>query len=162
MSVTGIGLPGVLYLRFHLDGTLGELFLEGGGMGAPITAGHLRGIPLANIAAVALSRPDLFVGPLVDPNPPELLPILAELVPFRRRSRKSTETAARLQPPTAGLTDEFLQRVAHAYTAAVARGERPNKSLAEQTQTPQRTVERWVYLARKKGLLPPTRRGGVA
>ena len=85
------------------------------------------------------------------------------LVLFGPSGAKSTINETRLTPasPADGLTDEFLGQVAAAYRAAVARGERPNKALAEQSGYPPRTAERWVYLARKKGLLAPTRPGSV-
>jgi hypothetical protein len=57
------------------------------------------------------------------------------------------------------LTDEFLEDVARAYSSALARGERPNVSLAEQTGRPARTVERWVSKARDREIMPPARRG---
>lgn len=164
VSVGALGLPGLLYVRFRLDGGIGELFMESGSASQePLTAKHLRNIPLAKITVAAMSRPDLLSGPIGDDSPPDVLSLLhGQLVPRRRTYRPTVDTTARLSPPTTGLSDEFLKQVAHAYTAAVARGERPNKSLAEQTRTPQRTVERWVYLARKKKLLPPARPGGVA
>ena len=67
----------------------------------------------------------------------------------------------RLRPLTTktDLTDEFLEGVARAYSAALARGERPNVSLAEQAGRPARTVERWVSKARDRGIMPPARRG---
>jgi hypothetical protein len=64
-------------------------------------------------------------------------------------------------PPDGRLTDEFLQDLARAYTAATTRGERPNKAIEQSLGGlyPVRTIERWVYTARKRGFLPPTRKG---
>jgi hypothetical protein len=59
------------------------------------------------------------------------------------------------------LTDEFLQRLARAYRAAVVRGEAPNVAIAEGTGAPVRTVQRWVYEARKRGIMPPARARGA-
>jgi hypothetical protein len=64
-------------------------------------------------------------------------------------------------PGDDGLTDEFLADVARAYRAAVARGERPNVAIHEQTGYPLRTVQRWVYTARLKGIMPRGRRGRI-
>lgn len=61
--------------------------------------------------------------------------------------------------PNEGLTDGFLHQVARAYAAAMVRGERPNVSISEQTGHPLRTVQRWVYMARKRGIMSPGRRG---
>jgi hypothetical protein len=63
--------------------------------------------------------------------------------------------------PTEGLTDEFLRDVARAYTAAVARGERPNKEIAKQTKYDVKSAQRWVYLARQRGIMPRGRKGRV-
>ncbi len=62
-------------------------------------------------------------------------------------------------PVKDGLTDRFLANVARAYAAAVARGERPNVAMAAQTGYPIRSVERWVYTARQRGIMPRGRRG---
>lgn len=62
-------------------------------------------------------------------------------------------------PPVDGLTDEFLQDVARAYAAAVARGERPNVAIAAQTGYPRKSVQRWVYTARQRGIMPRGSRG---
>jgi hypothetical protein len=64
--------------------------------------------------------------------------------------------------PTEGLTDEFLRDVARAYSAAVNRGEQPNKSIAEQTSYSMKTVRGWVYIARQRGIMPRGRRGRVS
>jgi hypothetical protein len=76
--------------------------------------------------------------------------------------RVAADTSYRLSPPAGGLTPEFLANVARAYSAAVARGEPPNKTLAVDVghgADHTRTVERWVYLARKSGVMPPARKG---
>lgn len=57
------------------------------------------------------------------------------------------------------LTEEFLDDVAHAYAAAVSRGESPGVAIAEQTGKPLATAQRWVLEARKRGMLPPGRTG---
>jgi hypothetical protein len=63
----------------------------------------------------------------------------------------------------AGLTVvsyEFLQRVAQAYTALVAQGERaPAPRLAEQSGATVHAVRKWIFTARKRGIMPPGRRG---
>jgi hypothetical protein len=64
--------------------------------------------------------------------------------------------------PQDGLTDEFLRSVARAYNAAVARGERPNASIREQLDVPLKTVQRWVYTARQRSIMEPSRRAGAA
>ena len=63
--------------------------------------------------------------------------------------------------PSQGLTDAFLHDVARAYSAAVARGERPNVAISDQTDYPLKSVQRWVYTARQRGIMPAGRRGRV-
>jgi len=57
------------------------------------------------------------------------------------------------------ITDDFLKDVAAQYRWVSAAGELPGPAMAEQTGAPVRTVQRWVYEARKRGLLPPGRPG---
>jgi hypothetical protein len=63
--------------------------------------------------------------------------------------------------PTTGLTDEFLRDVSRAYRAAHARGERPNVSISEQTGYPVKTVQRWVYTARQRRIMPRGKKGSA-
>lgn len=69
-------------------------------------------------------------------------------------------------PGPDGLTDDFLATVARAYAAALARGERPNAAIeadlaAAGRPYPRRTVERWVYEARRRGIMPRGRKGAA-
>ncbi len=155
VSVSDVGLPGLLYIRFG-DRGVEEMYLQSDG--EPLTAAHLRGLPLSKITTVALARADLMMGMRNDPDTPDVRAMFRDVVPPRFVRPGRTDTSARLSPPSAGLTEAFLRDVARAYTAAVARGEHPNQALAEQTHTPQRTIERWVYLARKSGAISPARR----
>lgn len=67
-----------------------------------------------------------------------------------------------LRAPEHGLTDAFLREVADAYGAAVERREHPAKALADQAGVDVRTVHSWVYKARKRGIMPATKRGSVS
>jgi hypothetical protein len=67
-------------------------------------------------------------------------------------------------PGPDGLSDEFLDQVRRAYVAATYRGEPPNKTLAVDVghgAKHTRSVERWVYEARKRGIMPPARARGA-
>jgi hypothetical protein len=67
-----------------------------------------------------------------------------------------------LTAPENGLTDAFLGDVARAYRASVARRMPPAKTLAALAGVDRRTVESWVYKARKRGIMPPaTKRGRI-
>ena len=156
------GLPGPLYFRLGEDGQVTEVHLAAD-TGREITAGHLRGIPLGRLRAIASGRPDLLLAGIVPGAPdPGVLDQLDDAFPKRRPRRALVDIETRLSPPIAGLDDDFLRQVAKAYSAAVARGESPNLALAEQVGHQRtRTVERWVYLARKRGFLPKVRSGAV-
>ena len=79
-----------------------------------------------------------------------------------RGMETEVETAFRLEHgPTTGITDEFLRDVSRAYRAAHARGESPNVSISEQTGYPLKTVQRWVYTARQRKIMPPGRKGSA-
>ncbi len=106
---------------------------------------------------------------------PDVRAALDEAFPFADWDPGAqSDTTVTLAPPTDGLTPAFLRQVAEAYRSALARGERPLKALTMQVggdkfaDTPygehpyRRIVERWVYLSRKAGYLPPTTRGSVA
>ncbi len=77
----------------------------------------------------------------------------------RERSAEDAEPI-RLSAPEHGLTDEFLVDVARAYRAAVEQRLSPAKALAEVAGVERRTVESWVYKARKRGLMAPAVKKG--
>jgi hypothetical protein len=150
-------VPGDLYLRLSAAGVV-EMYLDGAGR--EITPAQLRRLPLARLRAQAESRPDLLLGmsTLNGAPDPGIREQLASAFPDGA-ARARAPRQVKLKPPTGGLTPAFLADVAAAYRSAVAMGQKPNKALAEQTGHPVRSVERWVYLARKSGHLPPTRPG---
>jgi hypothetical protein len=84
----------------------------------------------------------------------------------RKRTHVSTDPDPSFRltegPTSRELSDEFLEQVARAYRAALARGERPNKTMAEDLGwVERRTVERWVAKARDRGYLGPARKGAA-
>lgn len=68
-------------------------------------------------------------------------------------------TVPKLSRPDGSNPEAFYKLVAQAYNAAVARTDKPAKMLAEQADVPVPTVHRWIAEARRRGLLPPARRG---
>lgn len=64
-----------------------------------------------------------------------------------------------LKPPTDGLTEDFLSRLAAAYRELVLAKRAPAPAIAEQTGAPVGTVHRWIAESRKRGHLPPAVRG---
>lgn len=154
------GTAGPVYARVNGAGRVVGLVVGAEG-GSEITAGQLRRLPLARLAALVNARPDLLLAQSDAPDP-EVLERLDREFPARRH-RPTFDPDARLEPPGRnGLDDAFLRQVAAAYTAAVARGERPNRSLAKQVgHASTRTVESWVYISRKRGFLAKGRPGAA-
>ena len=64
-----------------------------------------------------------------------------------------------IKPPEGRLTDDFLNDVAEAYRWFTEAKKAPAPAISEMAGTPVRTVHRWIYEARKRGILPPARTG---
>jgi hypothetical protein len=159
---------GQVFVRLDDHDRVVELYLNKGG--EEITPTDLRQLPLTRIRTEAASRPDLWMFAEMDPKsfkPVDLYAAMGEAFPqgwldggvAKDELAQSFELSA--SSANKGLTDGFLRDVACAYRDAASRGLRPNVALAEQTGAARRTVEKWVYLARKKGFLPATRPGRV-
>jgi hypothetical protein len=155
------GVAGTIYVRLGGEGAT-QLHLVADDAERGLTAADLRNLPLSRLIAVAASRPDIVVG-MEGVGDPHVLEELEAAFPWPAQ-RGEQDTSARLAPPANGLTDDFLREVSGAYLAAVARGERPNRALMQQVGDgfSKRTVERWVYMARKHGFLPATKQGSIA
>lgn len=69
----------------------------------------------------------------------------------------ASEDVPRLDGAPGRLSEDFLQQVADAYKVAVKLGLSPAKAIAERCDPPAqpRTVQAWVYQARKRGILAP-------
>jgi hypothetical protein len=154
-----IGLPGRLYVRLReSDGRLRayEVYLDASPGSEPIERADLRDIPLSNIEAVVNSEAKQLLDQ-IDLPAPDLSTLASH---FAATAPRFDDAEFRLQRgPTDGLTDSFLRDVARAYAAAVARGERPNLSMAEQVGYPLKSVQRWVYTARQRGIMPRGSKG---
>ena len=150
----------IVFVRLDGKGDVTELHWA---PGRGLKAADLRRLPLGRLVAMATPRPDLQLAMIRsgdDWPDPKILPALEKAFP-KPRKREAPDTQARLTAPTEGLTPEFLRQVAAAYVAALHRDEKPIRALTEQAGVSPRSVERWVYLARKGGYLAPTRRGSV-
>jgi hypothetical protein len=78
------------------------------------------------------------------------------------RARSAAAARPRLKRPEGRrLDDGFYQEVAAAYRGAVANGLPPSKTLAEDSDTPAGTVNRWIAAARERGYLPRGEPGRV-
>jgi hypothetical protein len=82
-----------------------------------------------------------------------------------RGGRVRLDTEYRLtELPDGRLTDEFLTKVARAYGAAMARREAPIRAMTADLRAAtggdyRRSIERWVYQARQRGIMPAGKKG---
>jgi len=63
--------------------------------------------------------------------------------------------------PKEGLTDAFLRQVAEAYDIAVSLGRHPAPAIADVSMVEPSTVRKWVYIARKRGIMSRGQQGRV-
>lgn len=86
-------------------------------------------------------------------------PTLAEL----RARIPADETAhpqrPRLTRPDGAAPEEFYPRVARAYFEYAPRTRAPAKEIADEASVPVTTAHRWIREARRRGFLPPARKG---
>jgi hypothetical protein len=67
----------------------------------------------------------------------------------------------RLKPPERPIPDEFYEDLAEVYKGYVGNKVAPAPAIAKQTRVSVRTVHGWISEARKRGHLPPARRGAA-
>jgi hypothetical protein len=86
-------------------------------------------------------------------------------VPMPREPRAldaELEELPSIEPPAGHrMTDDFLHTVARAYALAALKGLAPAPAIAEKAGVSRRAVHKWVYTARKRGIMPPGTRGRV-
>lgn len=118
----------------------------------PLPTGELlRNIPLARITDAVNADPEARAW--VEKGAPVERDAEGKLVGRRYRLKR---------PASRRLDDSFYARVATAYLGAVAHGLPPAKTLAEDSDTPPGTVNRWIAKAREKGMLPEATAGKVS
>lgn len=129
--------------------------------GKAITGETLRRIPLArlealantDLASLALTLEQAGAPPSDDGLTLGDLRSLAGVAPAPTARRPS------LRRPDGSDPDAFYREVATAYASAAAESSRPAAALAEEAGVPVTTVHRWVREARRRGLLPPGKKG---
>lgn len=183
-------LPGPLYVKLR-PGSDGrwrttELYLDG--RGETLTGDLLRRLRLDRIEALA-ADPEVQSSLEARSGLPEVpLSVLASHyattvargwvadaqrsqikgsnVPQVKRARDPdppSEERPPLHAPEGGrLTDDFLRQVYRAYKAAISRGEWPAPALAEQTGVTPHAVRKWIYTARRRGIIPQGKQGVVS
>jgi hypothetical protein len=105
-----------------------------------------------------------FFAQLPDKSFPEF-PSRINQVPIPRKSKLVDPIADEfpaIEPPAGRrMTKEFLEDVARAYAIAARKGVPPAPAIAEAAGVERRTVHKWIYTARKRGIMPPGTRGRV-
>ncbi|MBQ1060043.1 hypothetical protein [Micromonospora sp. C41] len=129
-----------------------------------VTAATLKSIPVGWIESAI--------------NAPEALAWLAErdveklqddptIVALQERKREYfeqlrpfvAEEMPKLTRPDGTNPEGFYRLVAAAYVSAVASSGKPAAVIAESSEVPVATVHRWIAEARRRGFLPPARKG---
>lgn len=87
------------------------------------------------------------------PPPPKVPPISTTGDCGERRQRK------RLTRPDGADPDEFYPLVARAYFEYAPKTRAPAKEIAAEAGVPVATAHRWIREARRRGFLPPARKG---
>jgi hypothetical protein len=117
--------------RLHVEAVLVE--------GTPVSASHLRGVPLGRIEAHANAT---------------LHPDAAD-----RMATNAKIPAHLFDLSGRGRSDEFYAEVAAVYASLVSRTHQPVAVIAETNNVARVTAHRWIKQARDRGLLPPGRPG---
>ncbi len=149
---------------------------------APLTETVWRSVPLAEVemhlaalSAVTSPEIDRTLDELVRPvdvegySPEALERYFAETDPLPVKGhipgrtfvagQPLTDRISLAKPPDGRLSDDFLRDLASLYLAAVEAKKAPAPVIAEAVNVPVRTVHRWVAEARRRGFLPPARKG---
>jgi hypothetical protein len=113
------------------------------------TSALLRDVPLSRIETAVNADPAMRAW-IEQGSDPETI---------ERAKREAAQRPKLKRPSHRRLDDDFYRQVAQVYSAAVANGLNPAKTLAEESDTPPGTVNRWIATAREKGYLPKTTAG---
>lgn len=170
-------VPRILIKAVEKDGrwVVGNLIV----VSEALDSAALKSIPIARIESLLNTRTvtAALLGRQLDATqgPPEwMTPFRAEfeqldtaLSAYLDRSPRpsfppsDTATPQReaLPRPDGTDPDAFYRRVAEAYNDAVRETSAPAKVLAEEAGVPPATVHRWIAESRRRGFLPPARKG---
>ena len=134
-----------------------------------ITPAAVRGLPISRLEAeLSANRESLTIFDLAAVygrfapvrEVPE--PTLAELrarIPTTSGTRKERRDRPRLTRPGGATPDEFYPLVARAYFEYSPRTRAPAREIANEAGVPVTTAHRWIREARRRGFLPPARKG---
>lgn len=145
-----------------------EAVIRGGGGGGAVTAALVRELPFARMEAAAnrrLShqpdRPTTGEYPFLNLDEKTQVPhVLSTWARRPAQSERSRGPSLKLRIPTdRKRPDSFYRQVAERFQWLAERGSQPAKELAAANDVPVTTVHRWIKEARRRGILPPVRRG---
>jgi hypothetical protein len=150
---------GTAFVRFAAaeDGRLAPVELRIVDAGE-LTMELVRSVPLPRLEALA-NNDDHHVGwrESLDSKPGDLSPPDWDHAAVAHRAVR-----ARVKVPTsARYPDEFYAQVAAVYSKLAELGYPPGKTIADENDQGIATVRRWIKEARRRGHLPPGRRGKV-
>lgn len=134
--------------------------------GPGLTGETLRGLSLARIEAMQNGPKAVDPGSADDGDLTlgELRRRGAEVTEHEKRRRKKLDgvvTRGGLSRPDGRDPDEFYSEVATAYRQYAEASKSPAAAMAQEAEVPVKTVHRWISEARRRGHLPPGRRGRV-
>lgn len=131
----------------------------------PVDSSVTKSIPIARIESY-LNIPDLrqFIAEGVAAAPDPLTPVLTQMFgpPEDERARQPRPARKPREPltrPDGSDPEGFYRRVAEAYSELLAQTSAPAPLMAAEANVPVPTVHRWVFEARRRGVLPPARKG---
>ena len=116
------------------------------------TSELLRDVPLAKFETAVNADPKIQEWIAAGTAEPKIQNLKRVAAKRRQLSR----------PERRKLDDGFFQLVADAYRGAAALGLPPAKTLAQESESPPGTVNRWIAEARRRGHLPPAQPGKVS
>jgi hypothetical protein len=119
------------------------------------TSALLRDVPLARIQSAIESAIKS------DPEMREWIASGVSTETIERASRAAAKRPRLKRPARRRLDDGFYKLVADAYRGAVAHGLPPVRTLAQESDTPPGTVNRWIARARELRYLPEGESGRV-
>jgi len=158
--VSGSDLP-TCYVRFALSD---EVWRPTTLFRAPLTPEFVRGFPMYRIEAavnaggVSETLASLLDAPVAGLGSEEFI---RSFTGFGHVPAPPLPPITLERPQGRRLTDEWYAEVATAYRLAADRGLKPRKTIAEAAGASADVAGRWIYEARKRGLLPATQPGRV-
>ena len=160
IAVLGEGFAPEYYVRCRDDGRGGvevtELLVTSRGR---ITAAALRDIPIGRIEATINADPLLIAAARDGAREPDPLVQRLRTGPVPSYIAKALQETEPLQRPDGTNPEAYYALVAARYRLLVRTTSKPGVVMAQEAGVPVATARRWINEARRRGLLPPGRKG---